>query len=37
MVRKKNLITLCEHHPDCGFLSFINGTLIDEVFCQEIG
>ena len=36
MVRKKDLITLCERHPDCEFLSFTNGTLIDEAFCQEM-
>ena len=32
MVRKRDLITLCERHPDCEFLSFTNGTLIDEEF-----
>ena len=26
-VRKKDLIKLCEMHPDCEFLSFSNGTL----------
>lgn len=36
MVRKKDLITLCERHPDCEFLSFTNGTLIDEEFCREM-
>ena len=36
LVRKKDLITLCEMHPDCEFLSFTNGTLIDEDFCQEL-
>lgn len=36
LVRKKDLITLCEKHPDCQFLSFTNGTLIDEEFCQEM-
>ena len=36
MVRKKDLITLCERHPDCAFLSFTNGTLIDEAFCKEM-
>lgn len=23
-------------HPDCEFLSFTNGTLIDEEFCSEM-
>ena len=36
MVRKKDLITLCECHPNCEFLSFTNGTLIDEEFCREM-
>lgn len=36
LVRKRDLIHLCEAHPDCAFLSFTNGTLIDEEFCQEI-
>lgn len=36
LVRKKDLIQLCEMHPDCEFLSFTNGTLIDEAFCQEM-
>ncbi len=36
LVRKRDLIKLCEMHPDCVFLSFTNGTLIDEAFCQEL-
>lgn len=36
MVRKQDLIRICEMHPDCEFLSFTNGTLIDEEFCQEM-
>ena len=36
LVRKKDLIKICEMHPDCSFLSFTNGTLIDEEFCQEM-
>ena len=36
LVRKKDLIKLCEKHSDCEFLSFTNGTLIDEEFCQEM-
>ena len=34
LVRKKDIIALCEKHSDCEFLSFTNGTLIDEAFCQ---
>ena len=36
LVRKKDVIALCEKHADCEFLSFTNGTLIDEDFCQEM-
>ena len=36
LVRKRDLIKLCEEHPDCAFLSFTNATLIDEEFCREI-
>ena len=36
LVRKADVIKLCEMHPDCEFLSFTNGTLIDEAFCQEM-
>ena len=36
LVRKQDLIKLCEMHPDCEFLSFTNGTLIDEEFCREM-
>lgn len=27
---------LCEKHSDCIFMSFTNGTLIDEEFAQEM-
>lgn len=36
LVRKADIIKLCEMHPDCEFLSFTNGTLIDEAFCREM-
>ncbi|MDD3807927.1 MAG: radical SAM protein, partial [Candidatus Marinimicrobia bacterium] len=36
LIRKKDIITLCERHPDCAFLAFTNGTLIDEPFVQEM-
>ena len=36
LVRKRDLIALCETHPDCSFLSFTNATLIDEEFCQDL-
>ena len=36
MVRKADLIRLCEAHPDCVFSAFTNGTLIDETFADEM-
>ncbi len=36
LVRKHDLIRLCEAHPDCAFLCFTNSTLIDEEFCQDM-
>ena len=36
MVRKADLIRLCEKHDDCIFLAFTNGTLIDEAFADEM-
>ncbi|WP_352419405.1 radical SAM protein [Proteiniborus sp.] len=36
LVRKADIIRLCEKHNDCAFLSFTNGTLIDEAFADEM-
>ena len=36
LVRKTDLISLCEAHSDCVFLAFTNGTLIDEAFADEM-
>ncbi len=36
LVRKKDLIKLCEKHDDCVFLCFTNATLIDEEFADEM-
>lgn len=36
LVRKKDLMELCRKHNDCVFMSFTNGTLIDEQFCQDM-
>lgn len=36
MVRKNDLIRLCEKHSDCIFLCFTNATLIDEAFANEM-
>lgn len=36
LVRKKDIIKLCEKHTDCYFLAFTNGTLIDEAFADDM-
>ena len=36
LVRKHDLIKLCEKHNDAIFMCFTNSTLIDEPFCQEV-
>ena len=36
LVRKADLIRLCEKHNDCAFHAFTNGTLIDEAFCNDL-
>lgn len=36
LIRKDDLVALAEKHDDCMFLSFTNGTLIDEGFAKEL-
>jgi MoaA/NifB/PqqE/SkfB family radical SAM enzyme len=36
LIRKDDIIRLCEKHNECVFLSFTNGTLIDEKFADEM-
>ncbi len=36
LVRKKDIIKLCEEHDDCFFLAFTNGTLINEQFAKDV-
>ena len=36
LVRKADLIRLCEENPDCAFMSFTNGTLCDDAFADEL-
>ena len=36
LVRKADIIRLCEAHPDCQFTAFTNGTLIDGAFADEM-
>ena len=36
LVRKKDIIKLCDKHRDIAFHAFTNGTLIDQEFCDEM-
>ena len=36
MVRRDDLIALCNKHSDCEFLCFTNATLIDEDFARQM-
>ena len=36
LVRKDDIIRLCEAHPDCQFTAFTNATLIDDAFAGEM-
>src|SRR5690554_4246597 len=36
LIRKKDIIKLCEKHSDCAFLAFTNATLIDEEFADNM-
>ncbi|MBS6611448.1 MULTISPECIES: radical SAM protein [Peptoniphilus] len=36
LVRKKDVLKICEEHSDCEFLIFTNSTLIDDEFADEM-
>lgn len=36
LVRKKDLLEIARRHPDCEFMTFTNGTLIDNGFADEL-
>lgn len=36
LIRKNDIIKLCEKDNDCAFLAFTNGTLIDEDFARDM-
>jgi len=36
LLRKKDIIRLCEAHQDCYLFAFTNGTLVDDELCQEM-
>ena len=36
LVRKHDVIRLCEAHPEAAFMCFTNGTLVDQKFCDDM-
>lgn len=36
LIKKNEIIRLCEENPDCAFLAYTNGTLIDDALCKEV-
>ncbi len=36
LIRKQDIIKLCDKHKDCIFTAYTNGTLIDEAFADEM-
>ncbi len=36
LIRKNDILRLCENNPDCVFLAYTNATLIDEQFCDDV-
>lgn len=36
LIRKDDIIRLCEKHKDVAFHAFTNGTLIDQKFCDDL-
>ena len=36
LVRREDIMFLCQVHSDCTFLAFTNATLIDEAFADEM-
>ena len=36
LVRRDDIIKLCEKHKDVAFHAFTNGTLIDQKFCDDL-
>lgn len=36
LLKKKEVVTLARENPDCVFLIYTNGTLIDKQFCDDM-
>lgn len=36
LIRKDDIIKLCEEYPDCAFMAYTNGHLVDEKLCDDM-
>lgn len=36
LIRKKDIIKICEDNQDCTFLAYTNATLVDQQFCEDM-
>lgn len=36
LMRKKDIIRICENHPESEFMAFTNATLVNQAFCDEM-
>lgn len=36
LIRKNDILALCEENPDCGFLAYTNAAFVDEKFCEDM-
>lgn len=36
LIRKDDILRLCENHRDCTFLAYTNSTLVDRKFCEDM-
>lgn len=36
LMKKDEILKLCRAHQDCVFLSYTNGTLVDQTFCEQM-
>lgn len=36
LIRKNDILALCEENPDCGFLAYTNAAFVNEKFCEDM-
>lgn len=36
LIRKADILTVARENPDCLFLAYTNGTLVDDKFCEDM-